>query len=223
MLVRPLHVHAVEHLRPVLRLRSAGAGVEGEDGVAAVVFTGEKRRQAGLIDLLFQRGIARFQLGQKARVVHLAAHVDQREQIVARGNELFVAVDFILKLLRAHLILLRALQIVPEAVLVGFQLQPLKLAAGGLDLKGLEQIVKRFIHCKQLLLIGIVFDHSHGVFSFFRSALAEKVYHNRRAKARKNPSSGAKNSRGGRLCTFFAQKTKKPRSWRGYSRDLSAR
>ena len=35
VLVRPLHIHAVEHLRPVLRLGAAGAGVEGQNGVAA--------------------------------------------------------------------------------------------------------------------------------------------------------------------------------------------
>ena len=49
----------------------------------------------------------------------------------------------------------------------------------------------------------------------FRSALAEKVYHKRRAKARKNPSSGVKNSRGGRLCTFFGEKNKKATLSRG--------
>ena len=136
MLCGPLHIHTVEHLRPVLCLRSTGAGVEGEDGVAAVVFAGKERREARLLHLLFERCVALFELGQQARIVHFAAHVDQREQIVARGDELFVAVDFILKLLRAHLIFLRALQIVPEAVLVGFELKALKLVAGRLDLEG---------------------------------------------------------------------------------------
>ena len=50
---------------------------------------------------------------------------------------------------------------------------------------------------------------------YFHSALAEKVYHSRRAKARKNPSSGAKKSHGGRLCTFFSAKNKKATLSRG--------
>ena len=49
VLVRPLHIHAVEHLRPVLRLGAARAGVEGQNGVAVIVLAGEQRREADLL------------------------------------------------------------------------------------------------------------------------------------------------------------------------------
>ena len=39
---RPAKIHAQQHFRPVLRFGAAGAGLDGDDGVQAIVFTGEK-------------------------------------------------------------------------------------------------------------------------------------------------------------------------------------
>ena len=36
----PAQVHAQQHFGPVLRLRAAGAGLDGEDGVQAIAFAG---------------------------------------------------------------------------------------------------------------------------------------------------------------------------------------
>ena len=204
MLVRPLHVHAVEHLRPVLRLGAARAGVEGQNRVAVVVFAGEKRGEPCLLHVGLQGLIALFQLGQQALVVHLRAHVDQRKQIVARGNELFVAVDLILELLGAHLVFLRAFQIVPEAVLVGLQLEAVQLLTGLLDLQCLEEVFKCFVHCKQLLLVGIVFDHSHGVLSPFRcSFISRKSISHTPDKGKEKSDLWDKKSRGNGLFALF--------------------
>ena len=38
----PSQVHAQQHLGPILALRAAGAGVDGHDGGARVVFAGEQ-------------------------------------------------------------------------------------------------------------------------------------------------------------------------------------
>jgi hypothetical protein len=38
----PAQVHAEEHFGPVLRFGAAGAGFYGDDGVEAVVFTGQE-------------------------------------------------------------------------------------------------------------------------------------------------------------------------------------
>ncbi len=43
--LRPAHVHPHQHLGPVLRLGAAGAGMDGEDGIAAVVGSLEHRLQ----------------------------------------------------------------------------------------------------------------------------------------------------------------------------------
>ena len=44
-------VHAQQHLRPVLRLRATGAGVNGQDGVAIVVLAGKLHRHLDGVDL----------------------------------------------------------------------------------------------------------------------------------------------------------------------------
>ena len=41
--LRPAQIHAQQHFRPVLRFHAARAGLDGHDGVEAVVFAGEQR------------------------------------------------------------------------------------------------------------------------------------------------------------------------------------
>ena len=42
LFLRPAQIHAQKHLRPILRLGAAGAGLDGHDGVQAVALAGEK-------------------------------------------------------------------------------------------------------------------------------------------------------------------------------------
>ena len=58
-LVAPAQVHAEEHLGPVLRVSAARAGVDREDGVAAVVLAGEGELQLHV-----------FETWQRARPLH---------------------------------------------------------------------------------------------------------------------------------------------------------
>ncbi len=51
----PAQVHAHEHLGPVLRFGAAGAGMDGDDGVARVVLAGEQRLGLELFDQRLQR------------------------------------------------------------------------------------------------------------------------------------------------------------------------
>ena len=57
----PSQVHPHQHLRPVLRLHPAGAGVYGDYGVPSVVLAGERQPQLQFIQLL---GKLRDLLGQ---------------------------------------------------------------------------------------------------------------------------------------------------------------
>ena len=121
-------------------------------------------------------------------------------ELLVRGG----AVELILELLGAHLVFLRAFQIVPEAVLVGLQLEALELLAGLLDLQCLEEVFKRFVHCEQLLLVGIVFDHSHGVLSPFRcSFISRKSISHTPDKGKKKSALRDKKSRGNGLFALF--------------------
>ncbi len=98
-----------------------------------------------LLHGLFQLLIALLELGQQARVVHLHAHFDQREQVVARGEQLFIAADLVLQLLHAHLVGLRAGEVVPESLFLGLGLQTLHFKARGIDVECLVEIFKIFL------------------------------------------------------------------------------
>ena len=52
----PAQVHAKEHLRPVLRVCATGAGVDGEDRVAAVVRAGKLKLKLQVAKRLFDGG-----------------------------------------------------------------------------------------------------------------------------------------------------------------------
>ena len=54
MALAPARVHAIEHLRPVLRFGTAGASVQREDGVALVVFTRKQRLQTHLLEIVLE-------------------------------------------------------------------------------------------------------------------------------------------------------------------------
>ena len=94
--LRPAGVHAEEHAGPVLRLGTAGTGMDGEHAVQVVVLAGEQGGKAGLLQILYQMLVALFHLGHKGLVLHLLTHLAQGEQILQTGLALFVVVDLIL-------------------------------------------------------------------------------------------------------------------------------
>ena len=83
--LRPADVHPVEHLGPVLRLRAAGARVDLEDRVGAVVLPRQKRRQLGLLDPRFQSGHRRREV--RKHVLALARELVKRPRIVEQPPE----------------------------------------------------------------------------------------------------------------------------------------
>src|SRR6266446_9098837 len=65
--LRPAQVHAEQHLGPVLRFRSTRAGVQRDDRIALVVFTGEQRPDLQVFDSRTQGSDAVLYLGFDAR------------------------------------------------------------------------------------------------------------------------------------------------------------
>ena len=53
--LRPLQIHAQQHLGPVLRLGAAGAGMDGHDGVGAIVLAAEHLLDFGGVDFGLER------------------------------------------------------------------------------------------------------------------------------------------------------------------------
>jgi hypothetical protein len=54
--LRPTKIHAQEDRGPILRLRPAGAGLDGHDGVEIVVLAGEQGARFQLRDVVFGGG-----------------------------------------------------------------------------------------------------------------------------------------------------------------------
>src|SRR5260370_24247006 len=52
--LRPLQIHAQEHLSPILRFRPAGAWMNRANGVAQIVLAGQKRFGLDLADFMIE-------------------------------------------------------------------------------------------------------------------------------------------------------------------------
>ena len=165
----PAGVHPEEHLRPVLGLGAAGAGVEGEDGAVGIILPGEQGLEPRLLDLGLKLCVFRLDLGQDLLVLGLLAHLAEGHEILPGGDELVLPLDLVLQLLEAHLHLLGPGQVVPEPVLGGLLLQPRGLLLGALNVQGGGELGELRLQGVQLLFIGVVFDHSHGIVSPFPS------------------------------------------------------
>ena len=155
----PAGIHAVEHGAPILRLRAARAGMEGEKRVVCVVFARQERFQTRLFHVGLQLGVAVFQLVQHGVVVFLQRHLADGHQVVpfaAHGLEL---VALALKRLRAHDGLLRARGVVPEAGGLRHGVQALQLVEQALRHKGGAQLLELRLQVVQFALIFFKFDH----------------------------------------------------------------
>src|ERR1043165_3053548 len=106
-------VHAQEHLRPVLRLRTARAGVDGDDGVAVVVLAGELHAQLDVVDLGLELGDELLDL--VVDVLALAMELEQRLQVLGFGVDRLARCDALLYARALAADVLRLLRIVPEA------------------------------------------------------------------------------------------------------------
>ena len=93
---RPVRIHTVQHLRPVLRLGAACTRVEGHDGVLAVIFAGQQRCQTllvdGMADLVDRLGA----LFKNREILCLVRKLNERQGIVIVGTQRVIAVDLAL-------------------------------------------------------------------------------------------------------------------------------
>ena len=157
----PAGVHPVQHLRPVLGLGAAGTGVEGENGVVAVILAGQQGGQTALADLFFQRVVTLHHVVQLGGIVLLLRHFAQGQGILPLGHQLVVLFDLVLQTLDLTAHLLAALQIVPEALLLRLLLELGQLLPRLGDTQRLFQLTQRGLQRQQLLLIFVVFDDCH--------------------------------------------------------------
>ena len=79
VLLRPARVHAQQHLRPVLALGAAGAGMDFEIGIELVGLAREQRFQLAPGDLLLQVLERLLGLGDHGRIVLGFAELDHAD------------------------------------------------------------------------------------------------------------------------------------------------
>ena len=90
----PAHVHADEHLRPVLGFGAAGAGMEGDDGVARIVFIGKKQEDFPLFYVFHQFLILLFNFAGQIGIAFFHGQLQVIAGILHPLHQLFMAFDF---------------------------------------------------------------------------------------------------------------------------------
>ena len=108
----PAQVHAQQHLGPVLRLGAAGAGMNRDDGVPAIVLAAEHLLDLAALD---KAGELLDAVGElRDDVFPLARPVDEHAQVVRLGRERGDQLDFFLDTPAALEDLLRLDLVAPE-------------------------------------------------------------------------------------------------------------
>ena len=97
--LRPAQIHAQQNGGPVLRLRAAGAGLDGHDGVQVIVFAGEQRLRFEFGDIRF--GVVQFAIEIFQQLVALLGvgfflrEIDVGFDVFGNGGEFFVGADLV--------------------------------------------------------------------------------------------------------------------------------
>src|SRR6185437_12417898 len=108
----PARVHAQQHFGPVLAFGAAGAGMDGEDGVEAIVFAAEQRAGFDRLQVRAQRGLLARDLLEHG--LALARQLEVGAKILERARQALVVVQQLLHPLARAVHGLRARRIAPE-------------------------------------------------------------------------------------------------------------
>ena len=109
-------VHAVQHLRPVLRLGAAGARVEGQNRVGGIVFAGQQGGEPLARHLLFHVLHALRAFVEEREIARFIGQFDQRQGIVVVFLQFAVGFDLAVDHRRTLGHLLGVFHVVPKAV-----------------------------------------------------------------------------------------------------------
>ena len=118
--LRPAHVHAQEHARPVAALGAARAGMDFDIGVVGVRLAREQRLELPPVALGLQRLQGRHALGLGRRVALGLAEFDQRRRVLEVALDLGERAQPLLEQRALAHQLLRGVGVVPEVRVFGF-------------------------------------------------------------------------------------------------------
>jgi hypothetical protein len=138
-LFRPTQVHPQKHFRPVLRLGAAGAGLNREDGVQAVVFARQKRFGFEVGDIGVRGGDFLRQVLENRVALRIVGFFLREMKIGVQVADLalerFLSLDAILELFALLQGGLRLFLVLPEIQIVYFFFEGGTLLPGGRGVK----------------------------------------------------------------------------------------
>jgi hypothetical protein len=111
----PAEVHPEQHLGPVRRLGAAGAGADGEDGRAVVVFAGEEQLGSLSRELRLERVRLAVRLGLEVGVARFLGQLDGRLEVIRAREEAVPELEIATEAVGFAQGVLRGSAVVPEA------------------------------------------------------------------------------------------------------------
>ena len=145
----PPHIHAHEHLSPVLALRSAGAAVYLEHAVHRIFLLPQHVHQLQLLYSLYCLAVIIVNFLLRKHVV--LVEVERKLQLVGAHAHLLIAVDPLLESLNLLHLFLCPLRIIPKVGCLRAQLLLFKLYFLCVDIEIVMQCVGTFHHVFQLI------------------------------------------------------------------------
>jgi hypothetical protein len=118
----PPEVHSEEHVRPVRRLGAAGAGTDGQDRAALVVFAREQEGGPLPAEVTLESDCGPVQLGRQLVVAGFLDELEGREEVVDPSLEAAPELDLGPQAVGFAKDLLRCPLVVPEAGVRGQRL-----------------------------------------------------------------------------------------------------
>ncbi len=115
MLVGPSHIHAQEHLGPILAFGAASSGMNFEEGVVAVGLARQKSFHLPPLNLGPKDGERSLCVPHNLSVFLLFAELDQPCRVIQAGVELRIGRQRRVQMLPLAEKLLRPLRIIPKA------------------------------------------------------------------------------------------------------------
>ena len=119
----PARIHAQQHVRPVLALGAAGAGVDFEIGVVGVGLARKQRLDLSGLDLAGERTDRGFGFGDDAGIALLFAEFDKTDIVFKRLAEPLDGIDAVIQPLTLAHQFLGFLRVVPEGGVFGAVVQ----------------------------------------------------------------------------------------------------
>ena len=110
----PAAVHSVKHLRPVLSLSAAGAGVEGQNRVISVILSCEQGSQALLLQLFSDLFHLLLGIRQNRKILLFITHLDEGQGILIAGHQSLIGGNLVFQHTGSLNDLLRFFHIIPK-------------------------------------------------------------------------------------------------------------